>query len=112
MKTLLFSLLILCTTAWAEEPGKVIVPPVTMNAFTAQPPLAAHGVIKCGEVIVLWILKEDDDGQIRFYRTDSNSHPDTAVEYDAFLKWVGRTPKDQSDVYTLPCEDKPQKNTN
>lgn len=69
----------------------------------SPPPLMAHGVSKCGEIVALWVLKIDPDGQVRAYRTDAEHHPDDAHEYNAFLLWVNRTPKGQLDMYEIPC---------
>lgn len=88
---------LLSQSAHAHEPG--------MNELS-PPPLMAHGVTQCGEVIALWILKVDADGQVRAYRTDVFHHPDDPSEYNAFLRWVGRTPKDQTDMFELPCDKK------
>lgn len=77
-----------------------------MDAQTSPPPIAVHAVTQCGEVVVMWVLKVDRDGQARFYRTDAMHHPDTGEEYNAFLQWAARAPKDQTDVLDLPCLNK------
>lgn len=84
----------------AEEPD--------MNSLS-PPPIMAHGVSQCGEIVALWVLKLDSDGQIRTYRTDVFHHPDSPEEYNAFLQWVKRTPKEQLDMFELPCTDKKAK---
>lgn len=68
-----------------------------------QPPLMAHGVMQCDEVIALWVLALGDDGLVHAYRTDAMNHPDTPEEYNAFLAWVDTTPKNQNDILVLPC---------
>lgn len=83
-----------CQWAAAAEPD--------MNSLS-PPPEAAYGVSKCGEIVVLWIIKVDPDGHLRAYRTDVFHHPDDESEYTAFLQWVGRTPKDRLDMFELPC---------
>jgi hypothetical protein len=72
----------------------------------SPPPEAAYVVSQCGEVVVLWLLHIEPDGHLRAYRTDNLHHPDSNEEYNAFLKWVARTPKDHMDVYELPCPTK------
>ena len=68
------------------------------------PPVMAHGVTQCGEVVALWILLVEADGLVHAYRTDAFHHPDTAAEYDAFLAWVRTTPKERLDLFELPCK--------
>lgn len=90
----------LCGKAFADEPSTNM-----LDAMRSAPPLAVHAVTQCGELVVMWVLKIDPDGQARFYRTDVSHHPETGEEYDAFLRWAARAPKDQTDTLDLPCLD-------
>ncbi len=73
----------------------------TITVASAQekaPPQMSVGVVQCGEVVALWVVLQDG----KVYRTDAEHHPDTAQEYNAFLKWAAQG---QQDLYTLPCPD-------
>lgn len=60
------------------------------------PPRASFGVMRCGEVVAIWVVTQDG----KVLRTDAEHHPDTPEEYNAFLKWLETA---QEDIYVIPC---------
>lgn len=71
---------------------------------TRPPPVMAHGLTQCGEVVALWVFIRDDKGLVSVYRTDAMNHPETVGEYNAFLDWIQTTPKGNLDIIELPCK--------